>query len=582
MPKKRIYANKKGSRASTSRASRSSIKRRQPLNRYSLEGETESVSTSAKKLKTSTDDYEIHVNKTFGYCFINFVTVFTSISQLIVCKTCGSNIKFEESSCRGLGFKIAVICEKCVPKYINSSPLINNHAYDINRRMVFTMRLLGIGINGIKKFCAFMCLPIPVYQSFYDKIISNIRVATNAVCGTSIKRAAAKEKEMSLERGQIDGITVSGDGTWRKRGFSSLFGVVSLIGWCTGKVVDIAVKSKFCKACSLWNGKQNTSEYEEWAANHEANCERNHEGSSGKMEVDAVIEMFQRSEKLHNLKYSHYIGDGDSKTFKGILDSKPYDDLNVCKKECIDHVQKRMGTRLRNLKKNIRGLGGRGKLTGKLIDELTIYYGLAIRRNPNSIEDMRREIWATLFHKISTDSEPQHDRCPVGENSWCSWQQAKAHNELHHYQHKAALNNEVFKAVQPIYEELSRDELLSRCVGGFTQNSNESFNSVLWAIAPKIVHSNKAIVDIAANIAVCNFNDGLHSIMEIMQVLNLIIGSTCYNFCVETDERRIRAAERAMTKEAQEARRQQTSARKATDDEYINVEGQLYGAGIAD
>jgi len=39
------------------------------------------------------------------------------------------------------------------------------------------------------------------------------------------------------------------------------------------------------------------------------------------MEVDAVIEMFQRSEALHGLKYANYIGDGDSKTFKGILDA---------------------------------------------------------------------------------------------------------------------------------------------------------------------------------------------------------------------------------------------------------------------
>lgn len=101
---------------------------------------------------------------------------------------------------------------------------------------------------------------------------------------------------------------------------------------------------------------------------------------------------------------------------------------------------------------------------------------------------------------------------------------ASARNELHDYQHKQALSNEVFTAVKPIYEELSRDELLSRCLGGFTQNSNESFNAVLW-VAPKTVHSAKAIVDIAANIAVCNFNDGFHSIMEMMQVLNLTIGN---------------------------------------------------------
>lgn len=64
------------------------------------------------------------------------------------------------------------------------------------------------------------------------------------------------------------------------------------------------------------------------------------------MEVDGIIEMFQRSVELHDVKYANYIGDGDSKTFKGIVDAKPYEDLVVKKKECIAHVQKRMGTRL--------------------------------------------------------------------------------------------------------------------------------------------------------------------------------------------------------------------------------------------
>lgn len=64
--------------------------------------------------------------------------------------------------------------------------------------------------------------------------------------------------------------------------------------------------------------------------------------------MDAVIEMFQRSESLHNLKYVNYVGNGDSKTFKGIIDAQPYEDCTVNKKECINHVQKRMGSRLRN------------------------------------------------------------------------------------------------------------------------------------------------------------------------------------------------------------------------------------------
>ncbi|EFN88217.1 hypothetical protein EAI_00153, partial [Harpegnathos saltator] len=70
--------------------------------------------------------------------------------------------------------------------------------------------------------------------------------------------------------------------------------------------------------------------------------------SAGKMEVDAAVEMFSRSEELHNIRYSSYIGDGDSKTFKGIFESRPYgEDCTVLKKECVGHVQKRMGARLR-------------------------------------------------------------------------------------------------------------------------------------------------------------------------------------------------------------------------------------------
>lgn len=77
-------------------------------------------------------------------------------------------------------------------------------------------------------------------------------------------------------------------------------------------------------------------------------------------------------------------------TFKGIVDSNPYKDLTVRKKECTDHVQKRMGKRPRDLKKTTKDLGGKGKLTASLIDELTIYYGLAIRRNHDSVKKNER------------------------------------------------------------------------------------------------------------------------------------------------------------------------------------------------
>lgn len=58
-----------------------------------------------------------------------------------------------------------------------------------------------------------------------------------------------------------------------------------------------------------------------------------------------MLEMFRRSEEKFGVKYSNYIGDGDVKIFKAIVDDKPYgEDLTPIKKECVGYVEKRLGT----------------------------------------------------------------------------------------------------------------------------------------------------------------------------------------------------------------------------------------------
>ncbi|GFU34106.1 uncharacterized protein TNCV_3199101 [Trichonephila clavipes] len=72
--------------------------------------------------------------------------------------------------------------------------------------------------------------------------------------------------------------------------------------------------------------------------------------------------------------------------------------------ECVGHVQKRMGTRLRKLilvysKKKLsdgKTIGGKGRLTDSLIDKLAHYYGNAIRCNSTSVKEMRKAIWAVF------------------------------------------------------------------------------------------------------------------------------------------------------------------------------------------
>ncbi|CAH2083321.1 unnamed protein product [Euphydryas editha] len=184
-----------------------------------------------------------------------------------------------------------------------------------------------------------------------------------------------------------------------------------------------------------------------------------------------------------------------------------------------------------------------------------------------------------LYHKLSTDQKPQHDGC---SESWCDWKKAQAANSLDTFHHKPPLSQEVFKAIRPIYEELSRDELLNRCLGGYTQNSNESFNATVWKLAPKSYSSGKKVLNVATDIEVCCFNDGLTSILKIMKALQMDIGVHSYNFCLETDAKRIEHAERSLTDAVKEARSAMKSSRKASEGEFSNVEGQLYGPGIAD
>ncbi|GFW77991.1 retrovirus-related Pol polyprotein from transposon 412 [Trichonephila clavipes] len=70
------------------------------------------------------------------------------------------------------------------------------------------------------------------------------------------------------------------------------------------------------------------------------------------MEVDGMKEIFQRSVPQRNAKYIKYIGDGDTKTFPELQRTAPY---SIEKVECVGHIQKRMGARLRKLKTMNRG-----------------------------------------------------------------------------------------------------------------------------------------------------------------------------------------------------------------------------------
>lgn len=612
----------KGSRTNRVRAGSTGKKKQQFRgNQFSDETGTDHASKSAEKLKNSKDaTLDVHEDPMSGYVFISFAAVFCMLQEYLKCKVCNGAVKFTKYAQHGLGFQLCVACEKCGEKYINSCPKIGN-GYEVNRRLVFIFRLLGIGLTGINKFCNLMELGIGLRSKAYYNILDKILTAVDAVFTLVTRKAVAEEQKIQKEKGlPEDVLSVSGDGSWAKRGFTSLIGIISLILKFTGKVVDVIIKSSYCKGCQLWKGKEHTLEYAAWYEKHEPECSANHEGSSGKMEMRGIVEMFFRSIERFAVRYGYYIGDGDTKTFKWLLESEPYgEDFEVKKLECVLHVAKRVFKRANEARKALIQKRKAVKqaettkdsedtpkkrtpkkvaakktpskpsaqkkvpavktqtLTVKLMKELSTNYGLAVRRNVNSVEGMRKEIWAGFYHKISTDAKPQHSYCSI---EWCKYLKAKAAKEQ--YTHPPALADEVQEVLKPIYEDLTKTELLERCLGGNTQNNNESFNTTVWTMAPKHIFHGKQVVEIACKTAACIFNEGNKSLLKILDVMNVRIGPIAKSYANKSDKTRISTANRRSSQSSKESRSARKKARLAENEEFEQEEGEMYGAGIAD
>ena len=118
-----------------------------------------------------------------------------------------------------------------------------------------------------------------------------------------------------------------------------------------------------------------------WQSEHKKKCCIVHIGSSGSMEKEGAIEIFLRSIEKRNLKYTVFVGDGDTDCFGSVRDKcrRIYvDSYIVTEEECIGHLQKRLGTALRKYQSVMRGTlmadgkttEGEGRLTHKVIDKI--------------------------------------------------------------------------------------------------------------------------------------------------------------------------------------------------------------------
>ncbi|GFU73336.1 uncharacterized protein TNCV_4731531 [Trichonephila clavipes] len=419
------------------------------------------ISASAKKLcKENYLDKEVrNSNQSNGYRIINIDILLSELSKYLICTNCNTKVVLKEKILYGLVSEFYVECYSCstLTTFKSSSVIASSKDYEVNTRITYAMRTVGLGFCGIKNFCTAMDLPSPVSQKSYERIMRKINLASREVADDSMKNAAKEE--------------VSASGR---------------------KVIDVAVLSSYCKGCEKWRGPKSGHSYEEWKLKHQPHCVKNHIDSSSKMEVDGMKEIFYRSVPQRNAKYIKYIGDEDTKTFPELQRTAPY---SIEKVECVGHIQKRMGSRQRKLKTMNRGkklsdgksISGKNRLTDKFIDTITTYYGNAIRQNNSSVSDMRQAIWAIYSHYRSTDEEPMHHFCPIGDTSWCKYQKAVATNSASLFKHKNIVPIAVMDEIKPIIAELSAPKLLKKCVGVKHKTLMSRSTRLFGSTAPKLL-----------------------------------------------------------------------------------------------
>ena len=418
-------------------------------------------------------------------------------------------------------------------------------------------------------------MPPPMTKVSFQNISNVIKDAAKTVAEKSMANAAAEL------RGVADhaDVGISLDGTWQKKGFISTTGVITAISIKSGKVLDTCILSKHCKGCTQIEDlrKSDPVQYSEKMETHK--CNQNYVGSSPNMEKVGTERIFERSVQKHKLYYTEFFGDGDSKAFASVQNVYG-PNKKVIKQECIGHYQKRVGNRLRKLKKENKNLGGKAKskddqrLTIAKIDILQNYFGIALRQHVGDLDAMVKGCMASMFHVAN-----YHETCPKTDDTWCQFQRDKMEGTTKH-KDKGSMAMFVRKAILPIYQDLCKPENLTKCLHGKTQNANESFNGMIWNRVPKKTHVGLDILSFGVYDAIAHFNCGEKATIDIYKLIGINPGLYTLSCCRLVNKVRKKRSIYRMSDKQMKRRKIQRNKRKKTQDKNIEKEGGLsYEAG---
>ena len=174
-----------------------------------------------------------------------------------------------------------------------------------------------------------------------------------------------------------------------------------IVGKATGKLLHIGMRNKFCTACSRNIPKEAHDCFKNWNA------------SSSEMEVSIIVEGFIEAERVHGVRYTQFVGDGDSSVYPTLIQQVPGWGHAIRKLECANHCCKCYRGSLEKLVQDNPSYKGNGGLTVKMRRRLVSAARCAIKMRSRESD---RKLGIRLL-KADLKNGPSH--C-FGHHSNCS------------------------------------------------------------------------------------------------------------------------------------------------------------------
>ena len=186
-----------------------------------------------------------------GLLLIDLGNLLTSVTRRASCDVYGSGLTVRENmkNRRSLCTKLTLSCTNPLCTGVKdafSDPC--KHSKALNFRSILARRMCGRGSAGLETICGAMGLPPPVFPKCYTELNLIIHKIVQEVCEESSRSASAQLRRLQgADPDDVVDVTVTCDVPWSHCGFVANCGVVAVLSWGTGQVLDVVVLSKSCK-----------------------------------------------------------------------------------------------------------------------------------------------------------------------------------------------------------------------------------------------------------------------------------------------------------------------------------------------